>query len=348
MYDVITIGSATRDVFIRSVSFKTVRARKLEHIGFPTGEAECFPLGGKIEIQAPVFTIGGGAANAAVTFARQGLKTASLFKIGADDEAGRAVLADLKKEKVVAMPIFDRRAMTSFSVVLLAPTGERTILNHRGASEDMRTNELPISKLKARVGYIVPGRIPLSVLMSAVRAMKKGGALLVMDPSSHYLEMGLRRLKPLLDALDIIKMNREEAAHLTGVHYEDEAGIFRKLDKLVGGIAVMTDGPRGVLLSDGKRIYRAGIYKEKAVIDRTGAGDAFGSGLVAALIQGARSWELGVRSFKEEDIKRAIRLGSANGTSVVEHIGAQPGILTIREFRSQSRWKDLRISVKNF
>lgn len=343
MLDVLTIGSATRDVFMQSVAFRAVRARKLEHMGFPAGEAECFPLGGKIEVEAPVFTVGGGAANAAVTFSRQGLKTASLFKIGQDD-SGRSVLADLKKEKVATLPLFDKKAMTSYSVILLAPSGERTILNHRGASEGMRVNELPVSKMKARVGYIVPGRIPLPVLMTAVKIMKKQGAFLVMDPSSHYLEMGAKKLKPLLDAIDVIKMNREEASSLTGIHYEDEIGIFKKLDELVHGIAVMTDGPKGVLLSDGKNIYRAGTYKEKAVVDRTGAGDAFGSGLAVGLLK-ARGFSS--RQFTAGDFEYAIKLGSANGTAVVEHIGAQPGILTDRQFKKEGRWRNFSVSIQS-
>jgi len=344
MYDVITIGSATRDVFMQGRAFKAVRARKLEHLGFPTGEAECFPLGGKIEIEAPIFTVGGGAANAAVTFSRQGLKTAALFKIGADDESGKSILNDLRKERVTTFPILDKKAMTSFSVILLSPSGERTILNHRGASEDLRVNEIPESKIAARAGYLVPGNIPFPVLMTIVRMLKKGGALLAIDLSKNYLEMGPKKLKPLLDLLDVIKMNREEASRLTGIHYEDESGIFKKLDELVHGIAVMTDGSRGVLLSDGKKIYQAGVYKEKAVVDRTGAGDAFGSGLLAALLQAPG---VSKKHFTEEDIIEAIRLGSANGTSVVEQIGAQPGILTAQDFKSQKRWKNLKISVKS-
>ena len=343
MFDVITIGSATRDVFMQGRAFKAVRARKLEHLGFPTGEAECFPLGGKIEIEAPIFTVGGGAANAAVTFSRQGLKTAALFKIGADDESGKSILADLKKEKVTTLPIFDRKAMTSFSVILLSPSGERTILNHRGASEDLRVNEIPESKITARAGYLVPGNIPFPVLMTIVRMLKKGGALLAIDLSKYYLEMGPKKLKPLLDLLDVIKINREEASRLTNIHYQDESGIFKKLDELVHGIAVMTDGSKGVIVSDGRKIYQAGTYKEKVVIDRTGAGDAFGSGFMAALLQ---SPHVAKKEFTEEDIQNAIRLGSANGTSVVEQIGAQPGILTDKEFKSQGRWKNLKIAIQ--
>ncbi|KKU37797.1 MAG: PfkB family kinase, nonfunctional [Candidatus Azambacteria bacterium GW2011_GWF2_46_32] len=131
-----------------------------------------------------------------------------------------------------------------------------------------------------------------------------------------------------MNKIDVLILNREEGAKLTGIDYKEEKKIFAALDKVINGIVVMTEGPKGAIVSDGKRIYRAGTYKEKKVVDRTGAGDAFGSGFVSGLIQTG-------------DIEYAISLGSANGTSVVEHIGAQPGILTKTQFRQ--RFKKLKM-----
>jgi sugar/nucleoside kinase (ribokinase family) len=142
----------------------------------------------------------------------------------------------------------------------------------------------------------------------------------------------------MLRKVDVILMNREEASLFTGVGYEDEKGIFRKFDELVKGIAVMTDGKKGVLASDGKKIFRAGTFKEKKVMDRTGAGDAFGSGFVSVL---ARKKE-----WSDKDIAEAIRVGTANATSVVEHIGAEKGIIR-RHDLSDPRWKKLTIQIKN-
>ena len=87
MYDVITIGTASRDVFLQSEAFKIFKdPEHLKKIGFPEGEAQCFALGGKIDIREPVFATGGGATNTAVTFARQGFKTAAFIKIGRDED----------------------------------------------------------------------------------------------------------------------------------------------------------------------------------------------------------------------------------------------------------------------
>lgn len=340
MLDVITIGTATRDVFLTSPLFKVVRdPEHLERLGFPTGEAQCFALGAKLEVGEPVMTIGGGATNAAVTFARQSFRTAALVKVG-EDRNGDAVLEDLRRENVVPFAVRTRDHGTGYSVILSSPTGERTILNYRGAAETMRSAEVPWKKLRARWAYIVPSHIPLPVMLRIVAHLKKNKTRIAMNPSQYYLALGARRLAPILRSLDVMLTNREEAAYLTGVRYEDERGIFKKFDELVRGIAVMTDGPRGVLVSDGSRIYRAGVFKEKKIVSRTGAGDAFGSGFVAGLARAAAG------PSTPRAVEEAIRLGSANATSVVEHVGAQVGILTTGEFRRQRRWRSLKITAR--
>lgn len=340
MFDIVTLGTATRDIFLRSPLFKIVRDPKhLEKLGFKTGEAQCFALGGKLEVQEMTETIGGGAVNAAVGFARQGFKTATVFKIGKDGN-GEAVIKDLKAERVAPFAAFDAKEATGYSAILLSPNGERTILHHRGASEDLRLPEIPLVKLRSRALYIAPGHIPLNVIMAVVRHFKAQGAMIAMDPSKPYIDMGAKRLAPLLKLLHIVKMNREEAAYLTGYKYEEEKKIFQKFDELVDGFAIMTDGPKGVLVSDGKKIYEAGTFKGK-VVDRTGAGDAFGSGFVAGLLHYAKI----DGQYTENAIRHAILVGTANGTSVVEHVGAQVGLLTKRDLL-QTRFKDLHISAR--
>ena len=77
---------------------------------------------------------------------------------------------------------------------------------------------------------------------------------------------------------------------------------------------IVSDGPNGVVASDGKTIVRAGMYEDVKVVDRTGAGDAFASGFLS-------QWATG------KSLKESIIFASANSTSVVTKIGAKPGIL---------------------
>lgn len=325
MYDVITIGTAARDVFLSSNSFKVLKDQQhLAKIGFPTGEAECFALGAKIEVNRPFFTTGGGAVNCGITFRRMGLKVAVFCKVG-KDTLGDEIVSTLKREKISSFVARDSKIGTAYSTVLLTPGGERTILVYRGASETLSQKEVSFSKLNARWAYIVPGHISFPLMLEIISMLKKRNTRIAMNPSRFYLDANVVHLKSLLRQLDVVIVNREEAAYLTGLPYSDEKGIFRKFDELIRGIAVITDGSRGAKVSDGTHLYTAGIFKEKKMVDRTGAGDAFGAGFVAGLIE-------------KDDIHYALRVGSANATSVVESIGAQEGILFKKDLK-RKRWQ---------
>lgn len=332
MFDVITIGTATRDVFLLSPFFKVLKdPDHLQRLGFKTGEVECFAFGAKIEVEEPVFAVGGGAANAAVTFARQGFRTAAFIKVGAD-ASGRAIAAELKEEGISPLLLVDKKKGTGYSTVLLTPGGERTILVYRGAAGDLKRSEVPFKKLKTRWAYIAPGGIPLPVMEEIIYRLKRAGAMIAMNPSKEYLSLPKERLKKLFGELDVISVNREEAAYLADAPYGDEQKIFHAFDEMVPGIAVVTDGPRGAMVSDGEFVYRSGVFKEKKIADRTGAGDAFGSGFVAGLMQ-------------KNDIYYALRLASANATSVVERVGGFTGALSRKEF-VEKRWATLNLDVE--
>lgn len=346
MFDVVTIGAATRDIFITSPLFKIVRdPAHLEKLGFPTGEAQCFALGGKIEVEKPSLTVGGGAANAAVTFARQGFSTAAVFKIG-DDESGEAVLSTMKRERIKAFAPRDESRGTAYSTILLSPGGERTILNYRGASSFLSPRDISAVALNARAAYISPGHLDPVVLKKVFSVLRRNRAFIAINPSKFYIGLGLRRLLPIIRGADVVIMNREEASYLTGRSYRDEKSIFKKFDAAISCLAVMTEGPKGVLISDGKHVYRAGIFEEKRALDRTGAGDAFGSGFTAGLLRKMPRARKTESVFDIRTIDYAIRLGSANATGVVEAIGAQEGILTRRTFDGSPRFRKLHITTR--
>lgn len=334
MFDALTIGTATRDVFLTSSLFKVLKdPEHLKKMGFKTGEAECFAFGAKLEVSKPIFETGGGAVNAAVTFVKQGLRTAALVKIG-NDGLGKEVLNTFKAENITAFAALDKKGEgTAYSTILLAPNGERTVLVYRGASEKLEKKDFPLRKLEAKWAYIVPGKIQPSLIELIVTYLKKKGTKIAINPSGYYIGLGYTKLKNIFKKTDLVIMNREEASTFTEMDFDDEEGIFKKFDEWIQGIAVMTDGPKGVLVSDGHYVYRAGIFKEKKLVDRTGAGDAFGSAFVAGLVQ------------KNNDINYALRLASANATAVVEAIGAQTGILRKKDIE-QKRFKYLDLDVE--
>jgi len=316
MFDVITIGSATRDVFLMSRNFKLLHQNK--------------SAGAKIEVEKVIFSTGGGATNAAVTFSRQGLKTATIIKTGKDMLADY-ILDELKKEKISSFAVKDNKKGTDYSTILIEPSGERTVLVYYGASRDLEVFEIPFNKIQSKWAYIAPGDISFSTIEKIFSHLRKNKTLIAFSPSKKFIDMGLKKLKPLFDKTEVLILNLDEAAALTGISVKKEKEIFAKLDRAEKGIAVMTKGKDGAVVSDGKNIYRVGIFPAK-VIDRTGAGDAFASGFVSGLIY-------------KGNIKYAIRLGSANATAVVGEIGAKDGILAKQQFENESKWKNLTIKI---
>jgi len=305
MFDVITVGASSQDVFLGGKAFKP----NVEEDGELT---EQFPLGAKIEVDDVLFSTGGGATNAAVTFARNNLKVAFIGRTG-KDPAASAMHEDLQSEGVDTSHVaVDDKLATDYSTILLAPTGERTILIYRGASQHLNWDEHDLGELDAKWAYVTSAAGNFEFLHAFADWANKKGIKIAMDPGKKELE-NQEEMKKLLDKLTLIKANKEELGSLVG-ETESENIVRALIDHV--DYAIVTDGPNGSWATDGKQIVKAGMYEDVPVRDRTGAGDAFGSGFVARIINGA-------------SLSEAITFGSANSTSVVQTIGAKAGILGV-------------------
>jgi len=336
MFDVITFGSATQDVFLQSKDFKKIKEEKK----FFTGKGICFTLGAKIPIEKIAFLTGGGGTNTAFTFKNQGFSVAYCGKVG-DDFAGREIKKELEKKGISTdFLFFDKKTPTNFSVIL-SSRDERTILVYRGASSNLKKTEIPFSRLKAKWFYLAPlsGKLA-SLWETLVTFAKKNGIKVAVNPGNTQLSFKKEKLKKLLNLSDILILNQEEASLCTGLPYFKEKEIFQTLDRLVEGIVIMTKGPLGAVISDGKYIYEVGILKAKKIEDRTGCGDAFGSGFVAGIMKKERR----KRKLSPEDIEYAIQLASANATSVIQKLGAKNGLLTKND--NIFKWGKVKIKRK--
>ncbi|MBI5793836.1 carbohydrate kinase family protein [Candidatus Uhrbacteria bacterium] len=306
MYDLITIGAATRDVFLVSDKFIALKSRK-----FGTGAGECVALGSKIEVEELVLTTGGGATNAAATFASLGFRVATICRIG-DDSPGKDVIEDLTRSGVSTHLV--RRIKggeTAYSTLLTMKDGERTALVHRGTSSAFTPSDIPASIFEAtRWIYLTSlgGNLPLvkRILVDA----QKAGVKIAWNPGEAELKGGLTSVKQLLPLIAVLIMNMEEAKLLTGK--KNPAKIFELLHA-DGTVRLVTDGTNGSTVYRDGWMAHAGTSGVKG-ISRTGAGDAFGSGFVAGLM-------------KTEDLKDALRIGTLNAESVIQHFGAKKGIL---------------------
>ncbi len=336
MFDVVTIGSVTRDAFFDVPSFPTIADKKT-----PSGKAFLLPLGDKLDVENVFFTIGGNAANASVTFARQGLRAACVGRRGSD-LSGEAIVRRLTKEKIETKFLSaDKQLPTSYSV-LLVQDGERTILNYHGASNHFGIREVPLPKLKSAWWYLSLAGESSRMFPTLVAWAVKNDIALAFNPSGYHVARHRADILRLIKHISFLVLNEEEAAQLVGIPFSRPHEVFAALARRMGeGVVAVTNGNKGVTVCDGGRVYTAGIFKEKRLVDRTGAGDAFGSGFVAALIrQGARNKTTG--AVTPQQIKEAIRIASANATSVVERYGATEGLLT-RQALKHGRWKNLAV-----
>ncbi len=325
MFDIITFGSATRDNFLklRKENYKLIKNRT-----FRNKLALCFPFGSKLEIEDLIISTGGGGTNTAVTFSNQGFKVAYVGKIGRD-KRGEAVIEDLKKRKVFTGFIKkDKINPTAYSAILSVPQTERTILIYRAACHQMKKNNIPWQKSKAKWFYLAPlSGESVKIFKPLVNFAKKNNIKLAVNLGNTQIKLGLKKLKPLLSKIDILILNREESFLLTKLERVKEKEIIKKLIKLTKGIVVITKGKDGSVVSDRNYIYKA-LTPMVTIKEKTGAGDAYGAGFVSGLIK-----KLPVTGYPlpVTTIEYAIQLATANATSCIQKIGAKEGLLKKKE-----------------
>lgn len=329
-YDVLTIGSATRDIFLVSDEFTAIRSTKSE-----TGEMECMPLGSKIDVQKFVATTGGGATNAAATFRSLKFKTAIICRIG-NDATGRDVLEDLNRYKVETKYVNQiKDGQTAYSTLLTMPQGERTVLVYRGISAKFTEADIHWSAIrKSKWIYLTSLGGNLELSKKIVEFAHKHHVKVAWNPGGGELKKGLKAFSSILPMINVFILNKEEAELMTGEKN------FKKLCSVLqtspqpspskgegARIRLITDGSRGTTILDGLSTHHIGTSGSKG-ISKTGAGDAFGSGFVAALM-------------KNRDSITAAKIGTLNAESVIQHLGAKKGVM--KEWPTESKLKKIKI-----
>lgn len=305
MVKILAIGKGTQDVFLKSDEFDPHKEGKLMYTHLP--------LGLKMEVDDVTFSTGGNATNVAVTFARQGIDSGYMWGLG-EDPASQSILKELDDEGVDTRHVIQSPDYQSgYSVIMIATNGERTILNHRGKAFG-RTGRHNFD-LSAIDGYdwVYPtslGNGGLPLLREIVDAAEKHGTKVMLNPAGPELAEP-DKLKTLLENVDVLCCNKEEMQSIVAGETCEELALHA-LHYVP--VAIVSDGPNGVVATDGKTIVRAGMYEDVPVVDRTGAGDAFASGFLSQWSQG-------------KSLRESIVFASANSTNVVTKIGAKAGIL---------------------
>lgn len=312
MFDIITFGSATRDINLKSKAFKVLKDSK----DFVTGEGLCLALGSKIDVEDIKFTSGGGGTNTAAAFAKQGFKIAFCGAVG-EDIAGKEIIEELKHSKInTGLVLKSKEKATNHSIIISSDGEDRTILTYRGAAEILNKENIPWDKLKTKWIYLAPlSGLLCDTFEDIVNFAFENKIKVAVNPSKQQLSLPLEDLARILKKVDILILNQEEASFLTKISFQDESEIFKKIDEICPGVAVMTKGGEGVIASDGQYLYSALPDPNRKIVDTTGAGDSFAAGFLSDYIR------------NNGDIEKAIQLGLANSAACLSEVGAKNGLL---------------------
>ncbi|MFI5270614.1 MAG: carbohydrate kinase family protein [Candidatus Saccharimonadales bacterium] len=307
--DVISVGDIVTDAFIKLIDDEAVTYKNDE------GKWLAMKFGTKLPFDhAEILEAVGNAANAAVAFSRLGLKSSFITNVG-DDQHGRDMIASLAKDKVESNLVKINHRMKSNYHYVLWYKEERTILIKHEEYDyhwpHLRPAEIPKWVYFSSISeHAIPYHDQVADWLEANPDVK-----LAFQPGTFQMEAGTERLKRIYQRSEVVILNREESVLVTGGDYNNLHDLLDRLHGLGAKIAVITDGPDGAYASDGNQRLKMPLYPDPAPPkERTGAGDAFASTFVAALVKG-------------NTIEGALQWAPINSMSVVQEVGAQAGLL---------------------
>lgn len=270
----------------------------------------------------------GPSPNAAVSVARLGIDASLVAWVGSDD-TGKEALAHLNSESVrTDGMVVEEGKKTSYWYVLRYKA-DRTMLV-KSEKYTYEWHEPAIKPEWIYLSYI--GEDSWHYHEELIDYLARNESInFVFQPGTFHFKWGTEKCAPLYKRAKITIMNREEATEVTGGNHKSIHDLALKLHELGPEIVVITDGPNGSYASyDGKVVTIPNYPDPAPPVDRTGAGDAFASTIVAALAVG-------------ESMETALTWAPINSMNVVQHLGAQAGLQTRAEIET---W--LKKAPKNY
>ena len=255
----------------------------------------------------------GPSPNAAVAISRLGAKSGLMTYIG-DDETGQSTLSYLQDENIATDTVSVQPGAKSNYWYVLRYGADRTMLTkNEGYNYVWQEPE----QVPDWVYLAQSGDAAWELHEELLEYLEKHPEVkLAFQPGTVHFKWGREKLAGIYRRAEILILNREEAALVTDLPIDSLADLTKALHELGPKTVVITDGPDGAYASDGERLLQIPNYPDPAdPVDRTGAGDAFASTIVTALAMG-------------ESLDTALRWAPINSMSVVQHIGAQAGLLT--------------------
>lgn len=315
--DFLAIGDIVIDAFIK------LQDGSADVVGTPdTPDYKiCIPFGEKIPYE-DVFVIPavGNASNAVISAARLGLNAALVSNLG-DDRNGEDCLATLKKNKVKTDFVKVNAGLKTNYHYVLWYGAERTILikhqDYPYIMPDVGTPKWIYFSSISETAF--PFHYKIADYLDAHPEIK-----LAFQPGKFEIKLGKEKLARFYKHSKIFICNVEEAEKILESESLDtrldQSGqvkeLLKKIHEQGPEIVVITDGPQGAYAYDGNDMWFINSYPDpKPPYSRTGAGDAFSSTVISAIILG-------------KTLPEALAWGGINAMSVVQQVGANTGLLS--------------------
>lgn len=304
-FDVVSIGSATVDIFIQSKDLIITE----DIVGLKPSS--------KNEIDQGLICSGGGAINSSTTFTRLGLISVPISLIG-NSYLNQYIFDDLKKEKIYDQFIYtDKKDTTDYSVILVPKNARRTILTNRGQGS-LQLKHIPWHKIKKSSWFYISSlEGNLDLLESIIGFAKENNIKVALNPGKREIKSH-RQMLNLAKIADFLLLNCEESESLFNQSFDDILSD-NLIHKAGIPIVAVTDGANGAYVFTNYQQYFSPSANPKPV-DETGAGDAFGATFIAALIH---------KKSPQDALFWAIK----NSASVVSQLGSHSGLLTLKQIK---------------
>lgn len=266
---------------------------------------------------AKISTHGGGAAgNVAAWLTRTDARATIVGHVG-NDAAGSALVSEFDALGVRHHNLVVDNGHSGVVVVLVDPTGERTMFPDNGANSGLRISDLP--ELEGFNAVYISGYSPLDPLSLAgikemIAKIRAAGITIYFDPASvgGMKEVAIEEVKSWLPLMDVLLLNEEEACYLSG-----STDIEISLDYLLQQChtVVIKRGSHGAIGKSrgGETVSVPAI--PTTVVDTTGAGDSFAAGFISYFAT-------------KKDLTRALMAGAEVAAHCVAIIGARPRVGT--------------------
>jgi len=317
-YDFIAIGDITTDAFIRLKDAEVHCVLDHENCTL------CMRFGDKIPYEfVEVVRAVGNSPNASVTATRLGLSSALVSNIG-KDQNGAECIEELKKNNINTDFVSTHDGKNTNYHYVLWYTDDRTIL----IKHEIFDYSLPnIGKPKwVYLSSLGEASLPFHQTLATYLA-ENPEVQLAFQPGTFQIKFGKDALKDIYARTNVFFCNKEEAERILEKENSEISDLLLGIQALGPKMVVISDGPKGSYMLNNGVIWHMPMYPDpKPTYDRTGAGDAFSSTFISALILGKTPEE-------------ALRWGPVNSMSVVQQIGAQKGLLSrekLEEYLAQA------------